>query len=133
MFDSLGVIENEELIRELIKKDYKIPLNKIKEINFIFRKAKIKDEKDYKEFLSYLKWYTKKCQQQGHERWTFKDSASVYYRYLLILKNVENIKIYPTNDIWSITETMDKLINQNKKDFATQAYSIAKEHSSYNW
>lgn len=127
------MIQNEKLLKELIKLDYDISLSSLENIDFVFTKVGIKTVEDYNELLEYLRWYTFKSQEQGHENWTLDFSKAMYVKYIDIVKDVPNFEKFPKHDMYAIVEKMEKIIQENKKDLATQAYIVAKDAETYNW
>ena len=107
-------LKNEELIKDLIKMDYDIPLDFIKEIDFIMTNLVIKTTEDWDKVNDYINWYTEKTKK--YEDWWTKDKTfSLYYDYLTKMNGVRGREAFPKKDMFYILDTM-KIIESNAKD-----------------
>lgn len=127
------MIQNEKLIKELIKLDYDISLSSLENIDFVFTKVGIKTVEDYEELLQYLGWYTIKSQEQGHKEWTLDFSKAMYVKYIDCVKDVPDFERFPKKDMYAIVEKMEKIVEENERNLASQAYILAKDAETYNW
>lgn len=107
-------IKNEGLIKNLIKKDYNIPLNLVEEVDFIITDLEIKTEEEWEKVEKYLDWYTKKT-QRFEDWWKPEQSLETYHRYLAKFKDVEGRESFPKKDMWYLLDAMS-IIESNAKD-----------------
>lgn len=121
------MIKNENLIKELIKKDFNIPLNKIEEIDFILSETKSQNISDWEKVLEYIEWYTNKTIKLEHEKWVKETSFELYYEYLYNFKDIEDKDIFPKEDIYYLTEQMKKIKFWKEKEMKKQLLKKVKE------
>lgn len=129
------MIRNQRLIKELIKRDYDVNLDKLEEIDFILTEFQAHSLEDISPICSYLSWYTDKCKKQGHRWWTDKDSLDILYRYLKEFKDIEGRELLPTDkDIYYLTQIMiDFKRNANKDWLSIVNKEYEKKYEYYNW
>ena len=121
------IITNQELIKELIKNNYKINLNNIEKIDFIITETKSKNIDDWKKVLEYIEWYTNKTIKLEQENWLIETSFDLYYEYLYNFKDIEDKDIFPKEDIYYLTEQMKKIKFWEEKKMKKQLLKKVKE------
>lgn len=121
------MIKNEELIKELIKKDFNIPLNKLEKIDFILTETKSKSIKDWEKVLEYIKWYTDRTIKLEQRDWLTETSFELYYEYLYNFKDIENKDIFPKEDMYYLSEQMKEIRFWEEKKMKEKLLKKVKE------
>lgn len=129
----MSFIKNEQLLTKLILEGYKIPLNQIQQIDFVFTKVGIKTVDDYNGLLNYLKGYSERS-AKTLDFWDMKDSTQQYYLYVKCMEKASVIKRFPREDLYYIVEAMEELRKENYEDWlAKKALEKAKEQYGNSW
>lgn len=130
----MGVTKsNQRLIKELIKNDYEIDLNDLKNIDFIMRETKCKTVKDWDKIINYLEEYTEKTKNEGHDYWDINYSFNVYINYLKEFEPIKDKEIFPKEDIHYLTECMRELTYNIEDDFYTYLNKSVRERYQKRW
>lgn len=123
-------INNESLIKELIKKDYNIPLSQIQEIDFVLTKTKITTVEDYDKLINYLNGYTERS-AKTLDFWDMKASTEQYLRYVKSMEKVSEFKRFPREDIYFLTEAMYQAKRKITDDMiAEKAYELVQKNKT---
>ena len=124
------IIRNQELIKQLIKNDYNIDLDKIESIDYILERTESKTIDDYNILLNYLQEYTE-WTQKTHESWTFSYTLDSYYRFLKAFEHTK-VNLMPKEDFHYLAEKMEMSIRDVKssiaKECAEEAFKYVKEY-----
>lgn len=111
-------IKNEEVIKELIKADFDIPLSDLEMIDLIISRTETQSISDWEKVLKYLKKYTE-WTKELYDFWTFKNTLNSYYRYLKITNHTD-ADIFPKEDFHYIAERMEISIEESKSQIAIE-------------
>ena len=106
-------IAKENLIKDLIKEDYYLPLSKIEEVDFILTKSQCKTIEDCKKVHEYIEWYTETTIKGGHNGWDNKLSVQMLYDYYKAFDGME-YEIFPKRDMYNLIELMREIKYQSK-------------------
>ena len=121
-------IKNQELIKELIKKNYEINLNEVDRIDFIIKETECKSEEDWKKVLAYIKWYTKKSRETFPD-WRDESSLDVYFKYLKAFKDIPNRELFPQEDCYYLVEELNNI--KKEKNLLERVLSNYQERKRY--
>ena len=115
-------IKNENLIKELIKNDYKIPFKRLEQIDFILTEIDAQSVNDWQKVVDYVNWYTQKTHEQGYEYWTDKYSFDAYHEYLQESQTIEDRELFPKVDCYVLTGYIKHLRSEESKKIEKELY-----------
>lgn len=122
---------HERIIKELIKKDYNIPLSKLDKIVYIMHKNGCTSVKDWDEINSYLKKYTEKTNER-HSLWTFETSIDLYYEYLKEFDKT-SAPLKPREDMYNLIWNMKRLKSEKEEQsFEEERHMAFQIHDEYS-
>ena len=131
-------IENEDLIKELIKNDYDVPLSKVDIIDFVITETESKTLEDWNRVLEYICWYTKNTREKQFDSWSHEMSFDLYVRYLNAFKEVPGRPVFPEKDMYYLSEIMYDLEKKFEEDYkkkmvqtVNEKYEKIRQHE--NW
>lgn len=120
-----------DLIKELIKRNYDIDLEKLDSLVYIIKRTDCKTINDWDKINKYLNKYTK-FTQKTEENWTMRLTIDTYVRYLKAFEHTD-AELFPETDFFYLADRMEISVMNAESEIAKECAKEAFKYVEKNY